>query len=60
MPKPACSVVDEPRPMPSSKRPSLKMSSMAARSATRAGWFTGGVTFMIPEPRWMRSVMAAQ
>lgn len=46
--------------MPSSKRPSLKMSSTAARSATRAGWLTGGVTLKMPEPTWMRSVAAAQ
>ena len=59
MPKPACSVVDEPRPVPNSKRPSLRWSSMATRSATRAGWFTGGVMLKMPEPTWMRSVSAA-
>ncbi len=32
---------------------------MATRSATRAGWFTGGVMLKIPEPRWMLSVRAA-
>ena len=32
---------------------------MAARSATRAGWFTGGVMFLMPVPMWMRSVRAA-
>ena len=54
MPKPFCSVVDEPRPMPNSKRPSDRWSSIATRSATRAGWFTGGVMLKMPEPRWMR------
>ena len=28
---------------------------MATRSATRAGWFTGGVTLKMPEPRWIVS-----
>ena len=60
MPKPCCSVVDEPRPMPNSKRPSLRWSSIATRSATRAGWFTGGVMLKMPEPMWMRSVAAAR
>ena len=60
MPNPRCSVVDEPRPMPISNRPSLRWSSVAARSAMRAGWFTGGVTLKIPDPRWIRSVIAAQ
>ena len=46
----ACSVVDEPRPVPNSKRPSERWSSIATRSATRAGWFTGGVMLMIAEP----------
>jgi hypothetical protein len=33
---------------------------MATRSATRAGWFTGGVMLMIPLPMWMLSVTAAR
>ena len=53
MPKPPISVVDEPRPVPNSKRPLERWSSIATRSATRAGWFTGGVTLMIPLPTWM-------
>ena len=53
MPKPFCSVVDEPRPVPNSKRPSERWSSMATRSAMRAGWFTGGVMLKMPEPMWM-------
>src|SRR2546422_5046645 len=59
MPKPLNSVEDEPRPVPNSKRPSLRWSSMATRSATRAGWLTGGVRFQIAEPTWMRLVRAA-
>ena len=59
MPKPLNSVEEEPRPVPNSKRPSLRWSSMATRSATRAGWLTGGVRFQIAEPRWMRLVRAA-
>ena len=59
MPKPRCSVVDEPRPIPNSKRPPDRWSSIATRSATRAGWFTGGVMLKIPVPRWMLSVRAA-
>ena len=59
MPKPFCSVVDEPRPVPNSNRPPERWSSMATFSATRAGWFTGGVILKIPEPRWMFLVWAA-
>src|SRR5437667_216148 len=59
MPKPLNSVDDEPRPVPNSKRPSLRWSRMATRSATRAGCVTGGVRFQIAEPRWMRLVRAA-
>ena len=50
MPKPPISVVDEPRPVPNSKRPPDTWSIIATRSATRAGWFTGGVTLMMPLP----------
>ncbi len=45
--------------MPSSKRPSDRWSSIAVCSATRAGWFTGGVMFLMPVPMWMRSVWPA-
>ena len=58
MPKPPCSVVDDPRPVPNSKRPPERWSSIATRSAMRAGWLTGGVTLMIPEATWIRSVRA--
>src|SRR6266576_3974736 len=59
IPKPCCSVVDEPRPIPNSNRPSERWSSMATRSATRAGGLTGGVMLKMPEPRWIRLVRAA-
>ena len=45
--------------MPSSKRPPDRWSSIAVCSATRAGWFTGGVMFLMPVPMWMRSVCPA-
>ena len=45
--------------MPNSKRPSLRWSSIATRSAMRAGWFTGGVMLKMPVPMWMFSVFAA-
>ena len=50
IPKPRCSVDEEPRPSPNSKRPPDKMSRIATRSATRAGWFTGGVMLKMPLP----------
>ena len=58
MSKPKTSVVDDPRPVPNSKRLSIRWSSSATVSATRAGLFTGGVMLKIAEPRWMRSVCA--
>ncbi len=45
--------------MPNSKRPSERWSSIATRSAIRAGWFTGGVMLKMPEPMWMLLVLAA-
>src|SRR5262245_28544964 len=59
MRKPLNSVVDDPRPVPNSKRPSERWSSIATRSAVRAGWFTGGVMFQIAEPTCSRFVRAA-
>ena len=53
MPNPSTSTDDEPRPVPNSKRPGASWSSIATFSATRAGWQTGGVMLMIPEPMWM-------
>jgi len=59
IPNPRCSVVDDPRPVPNSNRPSDRWSSIATRSAMRAGWLTGGVMLNMPEPRWMLDVCAA-
>jgi hypothetical protein len=56
--KPLNSVDDDPRPVPNSKRPSERWSSIATRSAVRAGWFTGGVMFQIAEPTCSRFVRA--
>ena len=60
MPNVATSCEPAPRPVPSSKRPSLSWSSMAARSALRTGWLTRGLRLKIPEPRWIRSVAWAR
>src|SRR5207237_8446355 len=59
IPNPPISVVDEPRPVPNSKRPPEMWSIIATRSATRAGWLTGGVTLMMPLPTWMLFVRAS-
>ena len=58
--KPRISWLPAPRPVPNSKRPSDRWSSMATRSATLAGWFTWGSGLKMPEPRWMRSVAWAR
>ncbi len=58
MPKPVTSRLPAPRPVPNSKRPSLRWSSMATRSATRTGWLTCGLRLKMPEPTWIRSVTA--
>ena len=60
MSKPNTSVVDEPRPLPNSKRPSVMWSSSATVSATRTGLLTGGVTLKMAEPTCTRSVRAAR
>ena len=49
-----------PRPVPNSKRPPMRWSSMATRSALRTGWLTRGLRLKMPEPRWMRSVDRAR
>ena len=59
MPNPPISVVEEPRPVPNSKRPLDTWSIMATRSATRAGWLTGGVMLMMPLPTCSCSVRAS-
>ena len=60
MPKPRCSVVDDPRPDAELEAAPERWSSIATCSATRAGWFTGGVMLKMPEPMWMRSVAPAR
>ena len=60
MPKPVTSLLPAPRPVPNSKRPSLRWSSMATRSATRTGWLIWGLRLKMPDPRWMRWVRAAR
>src|SRR5262245_30301638 len=56
---PPHSADDEPRPVPNPTRPSDRWSMVAMRSATRAGWFTDAVMFVIAVPTWMRLVRAA-
>ena len=46
--------------MPKSTRPPEIRSSVAARSATRAGWLTAGITFTIPCPRRIRRSAASR
>ena len=43
-------------PVPNSTRPPDTRSSVAIRSATRAGWFTCGMTFTMPWPSRIRVV----
>ena len=59
IPNPPHSADDEPRPVPNSTRPQERWSIVAMRSATRAGWFTAAVMFVIAVPTWMRLVRAA-
>ena len=58
--KVATSWLPAPRPVPNSKRPLERWSSMVARSALRTGWLARGLSPKMPEPRWIRSVRAAQ
>ena len=56
MPKPSSSARDADSPVPQSTRPLDTRSSVASRSATRAGWlYTGGMR-TIPCPRRIRLV----
>src|SRR5262249_12701732 len=57
--KPPHSADDEPRPVPNSTRPFERWASVAIRSATRAGWFTAAVMFVIAVPSCMRFGRAA-
>ena len=57
--KPPSSAPELDSPVPKSTRPSEIRSSVATRSATRAGWFTGGGIWTIPWPRRIREVRTA-
>ncbi len=46
--KPPSSAAEDDSPVPKSTRPSLTRSSVATRSATRAGWLTPGGIWTIP------------
>ena len=61
--KPPSSAAEEDSPVPKSTRPSEIRSSVATRSATRAGWLTAGGIWTIPWPsrmRWVRAAAAAR
>ena len=60
MSKPSTSVLDEPRPVPNSKRFPVRWSSRATFSAMRWGLLTGGVMLKMAEPRCTCSVWPAQ
>ena len=53
MPNPPSSASDDDSPVPNSTRPPETRSSVAIRSATRAGWLNGGGVCMMPWPRRM-------
>src|SRR4051812_9353951 len=55
-PKPPSSACELDSPVPSSTRPPETRSSVATRSATRAGWLNGGGICTMPWPRRMRLV----
>src|SRR5262249_1199956 len=57
---PPSSVHVDERAVPNSRRPPERMSSVAARSATRTGWFICGTHTTAPCPRRMRLVCMAQ
>ncbi len=54
--KPPSSASLEDSPLPNSTRPCDSRSSVAMRSATRAGWLNRGAVRTTPWPRRMRSV----
>ena len=58
-PKPPSSVHVDARAVPNSSRPPERMSSTAARSATRIGWFICGTHTTAPWPTRIRSVCIA-
>ncbi len=57
--KPPSSAADDDSPVPNSTRPSEIRSSVAIRSATRAGWLTAGGSCTMPCPSRIRCVRAA-
>ena len=57
IPKPPSSAAELDSPLPNSTRPSDTRSSVAIRSATRAGWLTCGMTLTIPWPILMFFVL---
>ena len=56
MPNPPSSASDDDSPVPKSARPPETRSSIAMRSATRAGWLNGGGVCTMPWPSRMRFV----
>jgi hypothetical protein len=52
-PNPPSSISEDDSPVPNSTRPPDRMSSAAARSATRAGWLYAGGVRAMPCPRRM-------
>jgi hypothetical protein len=58
--KPPSSASDDDSPVPNSTRPLETRSSMAMRSATRAGWLKAGGVCTMPCPRRMRVVRCEQ
>ena len=60
-PKPPSSAADDDSPVPNSTRPSETRSSVAMRSATRAGWLYRGRQLhdAVPEPDALRALRAA-
>ena len=58
--KPPSSVHVAERPVPNSRRPPERMSSTAARSATRTGWLNCGTQTTMPWPTRMFLVCTAQ
>ena len=56
MRNPPSSASEDDSPVPNSTRPSETRSSVAMRSATRAGWLKPGGSWTMPCPRRMRVV----
>jgi len=59
MPKPSISLRVPDRPVPNSRRPLDRMSTVAAASAARTGWLYGKGKRRTPWPMRMFSVRAA-